>query len=255
MAVDFGEHPEDYAQYRPPYPDSLFQRLAAYGIGRPGQQVLDLGCGTGLFARELARRGADVTGLDVSHKLIEQANMLDREAGTSLDYVVATAEETFFPDASFDVVTAAASWHWFDHDAATAEVHRILRENGVLLTLWYYWLPLPGSACEATEKLILKYNPDWPYHSKLGGFDGALRRFTTDNCWRIEGFLFDFPVEFSHEQWRRRMFACAGMGASGVLSDQQKQKFDNELAEMLAARFPGELSVEHRIPAIVMQRR
>lgn len=255
MPIDFGAHPRDYADYRPGYPARLYDKLATHGIGLPGQKILDLGCATALFSRELARRGADVTGLDVSHRLIEEANRLDRETGVQLDYVVATAEETFFPDASFDVVTAAASWHWFEHAPAALEVHRILRNGGQLLTLWYYWLPLPGTACSATEELILKYNPAWPYANKLGGFDGALRQFTTDNCWDIEGFLFDFPVTFTHEEWRRRMFICGGMGASGVLSDEQKQQFDNELAEMLATRFPGELTVQHRIPALVMQRR
>ncbi|MCB1222109.1 MAG: class I SAM-dependent methyltransferase [Planctomycetales bacterium] len=255
MTVNFGTHAQDYADHRPGYPAKLYDMLERYRIGGSGQRILDLGCGTGLFSRELARRGADVTGLDVSHELIEQANRLDTEAGVSLDYVVATAEETFFPDASFDVITAAACWHWFEHDAATAEVQRILRDGGELVTLWYYWLPLPGTACEATEQLILKYNPAWPYHSKLGGFDGALKRFTADNCWDIQGFLFDTPVAFTHEQWRRRMFACAGMGASGVLSDEQKAAFDNELEEMLAARFPGELSIPHRIPVLIMQRR
>ena len=47
MQVDFGRTAADYARHRAGFPEELFERLVARGIGRAGQRVLDLGSGTG----------------------------------------------------------------------------------------------------------------------------------------------------------------------------------------------------------------
>lgn len=53
---DWGRTSDDYATYRPGPPDSLFRRLAEFGVGRPGQRILDLATGTGVMPRGLARQ-------------------------------------------------------------------------------------------------------------------------------------------------------------------------------------------------------
>jgi len=65
-AIDWSRTSADYATHRPGPPPRLFEVLAALGIGVPGQRLLDLGTGTGLVAREFARRGAIVSGIDVA---------------------------------------------------------------------------------------------------------------------------------------------------------------------------------------------
>src|SRR4029077_2890154 len=70
-AIDWSLTSADYAAHRPGPPQRLFDVLAAHGVGRPGQRVLDLGTGTGLVARELARRGATVSGIDIASGQIE----------------------------------------------------------------------------------------------------------------------------------------------------------------------------------------
>ncbi|MEM8709038.1 MAG: methyltransferase domain-containing protein, partial [Actinomycetota bacterium] len=60
----FGNAAADYATHRAGFPDELFDRLAPHGIGRSGQRVVDLGTGTGTVARQLARRGCSVIGVD-----------------------------------------------------------------------------------------------------------------------------------------------------------------------------------------------
>ena len=76
--------------------------------------MLDLGTGTGTVARGLAKRGCLVTGLDPSAQMLEQAGGLDEEAGVSVRYIQAHAEDTHLPERGFDVVTAGQCWHWFD---------------------------------------------------------------------------------------------------------------------------------------------
>lgn len=57
MNPDFGRTADDYARHRAGFPDSLFKRLSELGIGLEGQDVVDLGTGTGTLGRGFARRG------------------------------------------------------------------------------------------------------------------------------------------------------------------------------------------------------
>jgi len=115
MKPDFGATSEDYVRHRGGFPDSLFERLAAYGIGKSGKSIVDLGTGTGTLARGFARRGCRVIGINISEAMIQAARKLDAVAGVSVDYRVTRAEKTGLPSSTFDVVTAGQSWYWFDH--------------------------------------------------------------------------------------------------------------------------------------------
>ena len=72
----------------------------------PGQRVPDLGTGTGSLAFGFARRGMDVTGLDLSTDLVEVARHSAIDEGLTARFVVGRAEQTGLPDAVFDVVSA-----------------------------------------------------------------------------------------------------------------------------------------------------
>src|SRR5688500_11761247 len=122
MPVDFSPTVEDYVQFRKPFPTGLFERLKRLGVGLAGQRVLDAGAGTGLLGGELARRGCEVTVTDVSPALLLRAR---RDGVTVL--AAARAEALPFDDGTFDVVTAAQCWHWFDRDVAPREICRVLR--------------------------------------------------------------------------------------------------------------------------------
>ena len=133
MKPDFGATAEDYRKHRAGFPDSLFERLGPMGIGRPGQEIVDLGTGTGSLARGFARRGCRVIGIDPDSRLLAQARELDGEAGVEVDYRIGRAEETALAAESIDVVAAGQCWHWFDRAAAAREASRILRPDGRIL--------------------------------------------------------------------------------------------------------------------------
>jgi SAM-dependent methyltransferase len=244
--VDFGKTAQDYRRHRAGFPEDYFARVAPYGIGIRHQRLLDVGTGTGTVARGFARRGCRVIGIDPSTELMEQAKALDAEAGVAVDYRKATAEDTALADASVDVVTAGQCWHWFKRDAAAREAWRVLRDGGALVISHFDWLPLKGNVVEATEALILKHNPDW----KLAGGRGVYPWWFSDLAIAgfrgIESFSFDIDVPYSHESWRGRIRASAGVAAS--LPPEAVEKFDRELAQLLASDFPAEpLAIPHRV--------
>ena len=246
MSIDFGRTASDYSRYRAGFPDEFFQRLVAQGIIKPGIKLLDLGTGTGTIARGMALRGCEVTALDISDALMAESAELDKRAGVSVSYHQATAEKTGLHDAAFEVITAGQCWHWFDGDKAAQEVKRLLIPGGYIVIAHFDWLPLPGNMVSATEALILQYNPSW----KMGGGNGFYPQWLLHlggaGFTNLETFTFDIDVPYSHEAWRGRIRASAGVGAS--LNDEDVERFDADLTRILAEQFPADpLAVPHRV--------
>jgi hypothetical protein len=129
-------------------------------------------------------------------------------------------------------------------------VRRLLIPNGRLVIAHFDWIPLPGNVLEATEKLIEQYNPEW----KMSGGRGVYSRWLSDvaiaGFHDIETFSFDIFVPYSHEAWRGRIRASAGIAAS--LPPEQVTRFDSALQTLLYERFLIDpLSVYHRVFAVV----
>lgn len=250
MKPNFGATAEDYARYRAGFPDSLFERLSAHGIGRPDQSIVDLGTGTGSFARGFARRGCHVIGIDPAEPLLEAARKLDASAGVRVKYRVAQAERTGLSDASFDAVAAGQCWHWFDRPRAAAEAARLLRPDGILVIAHFDWIPLSGNMVRATEKLIEHHNPDWKLGRGLGVHPLWLRDLGEAEYRSLETFSYDVEVPYTPEAWRGRIRASAGVG--GSMTVEQVEEFDQALARLLASDFRGALlRVPHRVFAVL----
>ncbi|MBI2571728.1 MAG: class I SAM-dependent methyltransferase [Candidatus Schekmanbacteria bacterium] len=248
--IDWGRTSTDYGRYRSGYPASLYDRLTVLGIGVPGQRVLDLGTGTGLLARELARRGCRVTGVDIAGPQIEEARRRAREEGVTLDFRVAPAESTELPDASFDVVTAAQCWLYFPRPRIIDEVKRLLAPGGRLVTCHLCWLPREDAVARQTEALVLAHNPDWT----AAGYDGvvpAQPAWSADDFVVEAMFFHDEDLAFTHAGWRGRIRACRGIGAT--LTPAQVEAFDREHAVLLARIAPDPFTVRHRVDAHIFR--
>jgi SAM-dependent methyltransferase len=250
MKPDFGATSQDYARHRAGFPHSLFERLAAHGIGRSGQSIVDLGTGTGSLARGFARYGCRVIGIDPAEEMLQAARELDAAFGISVEYHVARAEHTGLRDAAFDVVAAGQCWHWFDRPRAAAEAARILKPDGILVIAHFDWIPLSGNMVRATEELIEHHNPNWKLGRGLGIQPLWLRDLGEAGYRSLETFSYDVEVPYTPEAWRGRIRASAGVG--GSMTAEQVAEFDDELAELLASRFSGTLlQVPHRVFAVL----
>ncbi len=123
---------------------------------RPGERVLDLATGTGWTSRQMARRGAEVVGVDFAEGVLQSARDLAARDGLHIDYHVGNAEELPFRDAEFDAVASTSGVIFASRpEAAASELARVTRKGGrIALTAW----PAGGKMYQL-DRLIHRYVP------------------------------------------------------------------------------------------------
>jgi SAM-dependent methyltransferase len=101
-----------------------------------GKDVIELGCGTAYFGAWLAKRGARVTGVDVTPAQLETARRCSDELGIEMALIEANAEDVPLPDASFDLALSEyGASIWCDPYKWIPEATRLLRPRGELVFL------------------------------------------------------------------------------------------------------------------------
>jgi SAM-dependent methyltransferase len=118
-----------------------------------GRDVLDYGCGHGMAAIVLARRGARVTGFDVSAAYLAEARARAGANGVAVDFVQADGERLPFAAGSFDAVWGHAVLHHVDLRRAARELFRVLRPGGVAV----FCEPWGGNPCLNLARRHLPY--------------------------------------------------------------------------------------------------
>lgn len=97
---------------------------------RPGMKVLELGCGTAYFTKELALTGAFISAIDISPDLLAEAR--HNCTAENVSFEVQNAYELTYSDASFDSVIGSSVLHHLEIDAALRQIHRVLRPGGII---------------------------------------------------------------------------------------------------------------------------
>lgn len=247
--VDFGKIARNYATYRAGFPEAFFDKLLEMGLLGTRCRAIDIGTGTGTVTRGLARRGAQVLAIDPAAELLAEAERLSTEEH-DITYRVGRAEAIEAPDCLFDLAVAGQCWHWFDRPTAAAEAFRVLKPGGHLVIAHFDWLPLPGNVVAATEELICTHNPHWNMGGGTGLYPEWFSDLTVAKFIELQSFSFDVSQPYTHQAWRHRIIASAGIGAS--LDAASVARFDMELAALLATRFPDDpLQVPHRVWAVI----
>ena len=127
-ARSFGAIAEDYDRLRPGPPDEAVDWLLPAGA----QVVVDVGAGTGLLTRALARRVPRVVAVEPDDRM--RAVLRARSPG--IEALAGRGEAIPLPDASADGVFISSAWHWMDPERALAEVTRVLRDGGRFGLIW-----------------------------------------------------------------------------------------------------------------------
>ena len=226
MAESFGVDPERYDRARPRYPDALVARIVA---ASPGPDILDVGCGTGIAARQFRAAGGRVLGVEPDPRMAEFARR------TGIEVEVGTFEAWNSAGRRFHAVVAGQAWHWVDPIAGAAQAARVLRPGGQLAAFWHVFDP-PSQAAEAFGAVFKRLVPDSPLNLQAGPAqpDRIAAGFTAraaDGMREAGGFgdperwRYDWERSYSRDEWLEQL------ATSGALTPLPPDR----LAEVLAA--------------------
>lgn len=205
-AESFGSDADRYDRARPRYPDALMDRIVA---GSPGPDILDVGCGTGIAARQLQAAGCRVLGVDPDARMADLA----RRFGVEVD--VATFEAWDPAGREFDAVVAGQAWHWTDPIAGAAKAARVLRPGGRLAAFWNVF-QLPPDVAEAFASVCRRVIPDSPFNLQaitkqaLDGYQVFLTK-AAEGIRQAGGFgdpeqwRFDWESTYTRDAWLDQM--------------------------------------------------
>ncbi|UNZ16133.1 class I SAM-dependent methyltransferase [Streptomyces sp. 891-h] len=210
VAESFGVDPERYDRARPRYPDAMVNRIVT---AAPGTDVLDVGCGTGIVARQLHAAGCRVTGVEPDTRMAAWA----RQHGLRVD--VAKFEDWDPAGRSFDAVVAGQTWHWVDPAAGAAKAAEVLRPDGRLAVFWNVDQPPPELA-EAFSEVHRRILPDSlaarrppaesdPYAALCAKAADALREAGTFG--EPERWRFDWQRSYTRDEWLDHLSTTGGL--------------------------------------------
>lgn len=241
---DFGRTSDNYAKYRDIYPQSMYEKLIAFGIGKRGQRILDLGSGTAILPVNMYHTGAEFTATDISENQIAYGRKNASDRGMeNIDFRVCSAEDTGFDDNSFDVVTAMQCFQYFDKEKATAEIRRVLKPDGRFCKIFMDWLPYQDRVIYELEQLVLKYNPSWN-GCGFGKFRYCFPEWA-ENKFEIETIhSYNATLTFTKKAWIERVKTCRGVGAS--LPQEKIAEFENKYRKLLD-KYEEPLKLKHQI--------
>ncbi|NUP82548.1 MAG: class I SAM-dependent methyltransferase [Nonomuraea sp.] len=223
MAESFGTDPERYHRTRPRYPDEMVARIVAES---PGRDVLDVGVGTGIAARQFKDAGCEVYGVDVDDRMAELA----RRDGIEVEV---SAFETWDPAGrTFDAVVSAQTWHWVDPIAGPVKAAQVLRPGGRLALFWNVFEP-PAHLGKALAEVYRRVMPDIPaygqsgsavaaYSALLGKVTDGIRAagaFSEPEQWRYE-----WERHYTRDEWLEQVPTHGGH--SRLSPERQKELLD-----------------------------
>jgi len=194
MAKDlFSNQANAYAQYRPGYPIELFKYIISFVENKI--TAWDCATGNGQAAAVLSGYFEKVIATDISKAQLQ--NVVQQN---NITYELSPAEKTPFPDNSFDLITIATAYHWFDHKAFYKEATRV-GKNGCAVAIWVYTSLISND--ENLNKLYQHF-----YKKIIKPYWEPERRYVDE---KYETVDFDFSplsskIFYSNYQWNKEKF-------------------------------------------------
>ncbi|MBY4632333.1 class I SAM-dependent methyltransferase [Rhizobium croatiense] len=150
-----------YSRFRIPYPDALIERVTVRTGLRPGDRLLDLGCGPGQIGIAFARlAGADVTGLDPEPEMLDAAREGAAAAGIHAEFVLGSSYDLGPAFGPLKITTMGRSFHWMDRAATLATLDRLTEPEGAVILFGDRHISASPAWRDVLEKVSERFSPE-----------------------------------------------------------------------------------------------
>ncbi len=220
----FSRRVENYARFRPSYPEEMIDILIARSILRAGDVVADIGSGTGKLAELFLRRGHAVFGIEPNAEM-RAAGLAALAGRPAFRSVEGRAEATGLPDASVDLVTAGQAFHWFDTGAARREFVRILKPGGHVVLVWNERPSGASDFMDDYESILKAHGTDYAEIRRLDPSPEVLGSFFGGDGFQTEALRHHQEMDFAG--LRGRLLSSSYVPEEGA-PDFEAMMFDLE---------------------------
>jgi SAM-dependent methyltransferase len=240
----FNQVAAEYDRHRPTYPEQLIDLACQVAGLERGDQVLEIGCGTGQLTRSLLARGLHVTAIEPGAQLAGLAQQ--RLQGTGeLELVNARFEDARLPHEHFQAVFSASAIHWADPDVGWQRAADALVPDGTLALIQYFGLHEPRSANDqqallsAMTAIAPEIAASWPHYRDLETTLAGVRE-RHENISEVWAWLGGYAIA---RKYAAHLFDDAQIAVAPTLIEHTAAELGSLLGTM---SFWSRLSLEQR---------
>jgi len=235
----FSDRVENYVRYRPAYPEKLIDALVEFVELNKSSHITDIGSGTGLLTRHLLDRKLLVTAVEPNEEMRSAAESLLAKY-PQFTSRSGSAEATGLESDTFDLVTVAQAFHWFDWPESIKEFKRVLKPGGRLALIWNR-RDLKNPFQQAYDKMLREHAPEYNRVNHMNIEDEKITAiFEANNCQHL---TFPYTQFFNCAAFLGRMQSSSYSPPEG--SDTLLRLIEAAIALFEEYSVDGELAFEY----------
>lgn len=156
----FNEDVVNYDKYRPEYPNELFEDIMSYSQIEAGNNLLEIGIGTGQATLPFIQLGCDIVGIELGDKL---SSFVAEKYSEHKNFKVINADFMLYPieENFYDLIYCATAFHWLPKEEAYIKIMKSLKKGGTLALFWNH--PFPNRKEDpsnmASQKIYNQFRP------------------------------------------------------------------------------------------------
>lgn len=233
-----------YDRHRPTYPEQLIETACETASLQHGDEVLEIGCGSGQLTRSLLARGLRVTAVEPGAQLAGLAQQRTQGTG-ELELLNARFEDAPLPHERFQAVFSASAIHWVDPDVGWQRAADALAPDGTLALIQYLGLDEPRSAddqqalLDAMSAIAPEIGESWPRYRDLKTLLAGVHK-RRENISEVWAWLGDYDLA---REYVAHLFGDAQIVATPMSMEHTAAKLNSMLGTM---SFWARLSREQR---------
>ncbi|GGU44778.1 class I SAM-dependent methyltransferase [Streptomyces violascens] len=260
-AAIFASCGKPYVEFRRRHDTAVIDYLT-HQCPSPTARILDLGCGPGTLALDLAERGMHITGVDASQEMLDEGRTWAEQRGVSEAVEWRRADATTVGQhdrlGTFDGAVIADAFHWLDRQQVLTALDKVVRPGGFVAVVGYrapetqreWWHPLLVKLREKHLGAADLAGPSTPYIRPQVGHEAMVRASPFN---RVSVLRADYQREYTLDELvgLQRTFAYSSAATLG----ERQEAFEADLRSTLSAVQPSGLFATTLQAAVIVGRR
>ncbi len=237
-SVVFNQMASFYDKYRPDYPKEVLKTITELAGLNKNSKILEIGCGSGKYTKELIEKGYEVVALDPGEDLITKAKVTYKQG--KVKFVNSRFEDYSIESDTYDIIVSAQAFHWVEKPKGFELCSKALKSDGWLMPFWNIELIEETELDKDLFKIIEKYSAHVSTMKSKDYYESRVPRISNE----IEQSNFFAKPKLYQFYWTKKYTAeeyfgyCMTANFFGSNSEEMKRLCFEELKQ-LESKYSG----------------